>query len=288
MRSAVSRRLTALVKTALTRAASPDKNVTCRVAGVDAVVEHLNHGCRLQHLAILPLNCGTSWTIGPWGDRSKNGLLDVLSRAFRSRNEAVVRNELQKYFHSMRKTSSESAAETLGYPCTGSASTQPFWVTPKPWDNHSLSWWINTYPHQVVENRKANNLVIPRTSSQEIMNYSRLHSSQSHINQYIHLAQSVASTGLSFDTNNLPDVEVMRQEDGWVWVNGWDGNHRTAVAAALGYDVGVFRITATVPDSVQEWTHVLDGLYSVEDAKALVERMVNGCMVTRSGIVGIH
>jgi hypothetical protein len=150
-------------------------------------------------------------------------------------------------------------------------------VNPKPWDLWPITWWLNDYPEAVTKNRRANGLCIPAGSSEDIMKFNREESGPSHARQYKKLLDSVQSSGFTWEINNLPDVEIFKHQENWFWVNGWDGNHRIALAAALGFTHGLFWVTNAVDDPVESWTHVQDGLYSVDDAEALVSDMIRGC-----------
>jgi hypothetical protein len=175
-------------------------------------------------------------------------------------------------------TGCKNAAEKLGIDTEATLlSEYPAWAAVNPWDSQNMKENFIQFPHAVKRNRSANGLSIETNDPEEIMRIDQDLSLPSHAMQYSTLTEKIKKNGLRYgDRYGYVTAEILVKNDKVRWKPGGEGNHRAAVAAALGYESIPVLVTKVIhAGDIKFWPNVLNGSFSESSAKIIFENIFN-------------
>jgi len=164
----------------------------------------------------------------------------------------------------------KNAAEYLNieYDLGDKISNFPWWAAVNPWDNRNFEDQLKYYPIEVKKNRAKNGMRILSDDPYEIVRDDIENSLPSHTQQYVKLIKLIKKNGFKYGNEfGYVAVELFINNNKYCWKIGDEGNHRSVVAAALGFKKIPAIITKIIRlDEIDYWPNVINGLFSKEQA----------------------
>jgi hypothetical protein len=156
-------------------------------------------------------------------------------------------------------------------------SNYPAWSLVLPWDVEDIEHKFHSYPASVKKNRLNNGFRIDSKDPIRIMEQDRLNSIDSHVKQFTKLLDSIDKNGLLQGKKyGYISAIILIDGDDWRWIIGGEGNHRTVVAASIGYkelDVVVEKVVRK--EDSKWWPNVYNGLYTITQAEKVFDDIFN-------------
>ena len=160
----------------------------------------------------------------------------------------------------------------------GNIKDYPWWAAVNPWDNKTFEYELKSMPYAVKRDRAKNGHMILSNDPIEIMKEDS-ESYQSHARQYTDLTKRIIKNGFRYgNTYGFVTAELFVVKNKFRWKIGDEGNHRAAVAAALGIKQIPVLVTKIIRiEELEYWPNVVNGsfnnhqptkiFYSIFDAK---------------------
>ncbi len=150
-------------------------------------------------------------------------------------------------------------------------SHYPWWAEVNPWDNTSFDEQVKYYPEEVKKNREKNGMTFTTNDPNEIINQGVEDSVRSHAMQYAKLTEKIKKNGFKHGGNyGYITAEIFIKKNEMRWKPGREGNHRTAIVAALGYKSIPVLINKIIKlDDLEYWPNVMRGTFSANQAKQI-------------------
>jgi hypothetical protein len=144
----------------------------------------------------------------------------------------------------------------------------PWWAEVKPWDNRTLDNMLKYSAYDVKRNRAKNGMHILSDDPYEIMKDNFENSLSSHSMQYAKLTEQIKNNGFKYggDYGHI-NAEIFIANNMMRWKPGGEGNHRVAVATALGFKSIPVLVTKIIRlDELEYWPNVLNGSFNKDQA----------------------
>jgi len=147
-------------------------------------------------------------------------------------------------------------------------NSYPWWAAVNPWDNRTFDYMLKFHPIEVKKDRLKNGMKILSNDPYEIMEENEQRSLKSHAKQYAKLTEEIKEKGFKYGNDFgyvLAELFILNNE--FRWKIGGEGNHRAAVAVALGIKkipVVVNKIIRL--DEIQYWPNVANGIFTKDQA----------------------
>ena len=167
-------------------------------------------------------------------------------------------------------TTYKNAAEFLDidFEQSGNLKSYPWWAEVNPWDNYTFDDEIKHYPNDVKKNRASNGMNILSNDPDEIIIDDFENSLPSHAKQYSKLVKKIKDNNFKYgDDYGYVAAEILISNNELRWKPGRDGNHRVAVASALGFKTIPVLITKIIRlDELEYWPNVMNGSFNSNQA----------------------
>jgi hypothetical protein len=184
-----------------------------------------------------------------------------------------ILNTLEEYYSFMKF---KNAAHSLNIDSCDNDNIKdyPWWALVNPWDSSTFEDVINEYPYEIKRNRANNGLKILSNDPNKIIKENFENGWSSHARQYVNLLNKIKHHGLKFgseidlfeDYGHI-SAEILVANKKIRWKPGKEGNHRLAVAAALGYKKIPALVTKIIRfDELEYWPNVINGTFTNEQA----------------------
>jgi len=156
------------------------------------------------------------------------------------------------------------------------ANSLPIWSYCRPWDNKSPIDKFISYPREISKNRLGRDNVL-RTHSDLIHYESCNKDATYHYEKFLKI-KSLVEKNTFIDSYPLPSVDILENKYGEKkWRVASNGNHRAVVAYYNGECGYLARVEDHVnEEAIEEWPNVINGSYSVRDAKKIFNDIFNG------------
>ena len=181
-----------------------------------------------------------------------------------------ILNTLRDYRSVMK---CENAAFSLNIDSFEDSDIKKFswWNEIYPWDDISFEENEKNYPYQVKRNRWQNGMKILSNDPKKILEEDFKNSLDSHTKQYVNLLNDIMKQGVKFGSKyGYITAEIFISKNKFCWKPGTEGNHRTAVCAALGLKKIPVLITRVIRlDELEYWPNVIKGRFSKDQAKKI-------------------
>jgi len=152
----------------------------------------------------------------------------------------------------------------------------PAWAIVFPWDPVSLDEKQNLFPIAVKRNRADHGLVIHSDDPTEIMRINEESSLISHAEQYAKLTDQIKNGFKHGGEYGYVKAEILVDGEQVRWKPGGDGNHRVAVAAALGLERIPVLITKVIRiDEARYWPNVMNHDFDQTYAEHVFRQLFN-------------
>ncbi len=153
----------------------------------------------------------------------------------------------------------------------------PWWTQVNPWDMDTFENKLKYYPLSVKRDRLKNGMKIKSIHPNDIMEEDLKYSLPSHAKQYADLTEKIKYNG--FKTGSVYgyiNAEIFCVDNKYVWKPGGEGNHRLAVAAALGIKKIPVIVTKIVRlEDIEYWPNVERGLFTKDQATKVFYSVFN-------------
>lgn len=153
----------------------------------------------------------------------------------------------------------------------------PAWAFVLPWDKLSIEEKFESYPDSFYRNRSSNGLTFEnRSRSSVIKTMYSLKSLESKVNQMQKIFENIKCNGFK-KSSDLPNINVLVDENEWRWSMGDAGNHRAFVCSVLDFEKFEVRVSSIIyKKEVNSWKNVKNGTYSIEEAEYIFDSYFNG------------
>ncbi len=150
----------------------------------------------------------------------------------------------------------------------GNLENYPWWAEVNPWDSHTFEDQIKSFPNEVKNNREVNGMRITSNDPEEIIRNDLENSLPSHATQYTKLTWQIKKNGFKYGGNHgYVTAEVFISNNKIRWKPGREGNHRVAVASALGLKAIPVLIKKIIRiDELEYWPNVVNGIFNKDQA----------------------
>ncbi|MDA8612555.1 hypothetical protein N9L10_01180 [Candidatus Pelagibacter bacterium] len=147
----------------------------------------------------------------------------------------------------------------------------PWWAIVHPWDDYTFEDKIKNYPYDIKRNREKNGMHIASSDPNIIIKENYENSWPSHAKQYVNLINKIKEHGFQYGSEyGYVSAEIFIEKNKLCWKPGAEGNHRMAVAAALGFKNIPVLVTKIIRlDELEYWPNVVKGLFSKDQAKKI-------------------
>jgi len=213
-----------------------------------------------------------------WFDMSQNSLdppIFAIKNALQKKLKGVdlYSNILSSLEHQQKLTIYKSAAEALDIESFSNTKLKdyPWWAIVNPWDNLTFEDKMKSFPNEIKRNRASNGMHILSNDPDEIIKEDLKNSLPSHTNQYVKLLKQIKNNGFKYGNKyGYVTAEIFIADNELRWKPGSEGNHRVAVAAALGIKTIPVLITKIIRlKELEYWPNVINGCFSKEQARKI-------------------
>lgn len=209
-----------------------------------------------------PLNKGIGLSRLSFSPNSVHPFMVAVTAGFtNSEPKKIIKQILQKYYSTVTPT---SLAEFVGLPKDSALSLIEPWCQVHPWVDQSFSERKKIKSNgKYIRNGYWYGWNRSGPTSEEMID--------NEVSRIYEVMRSIQKNGFKADIRK-PDgvtrvVILWRSESDWRWFV-LHGDHRTAVAAAMGYKMIPIRIEQFVDEQdVEFWPNVINGTYTIEEAR---------------------
>tara|TARA_B100001093_G_scaffold40631_1_gene34531 strand:- start:1067 stop:1984 length:918 start_codon:yes stop_codon:yes gene_type:complete len=153
----------------------------------------------------------------------------------------------------------------------------PFWAEVKPWDNRTLDNMVRHHPNEVKKDRAKHGKYFLSDDPHKIMKDDFENLAYSHSIQYAKLIEQIKNDGFKYGGDyGYVNAEIFIANNMMRWKPGGDGNHRVAVASALGFKYIPVLVTKIIRlDEIEYWPNVINGSFNKDQATKIFYNIFN-------------
>lgn len=189
------------------------------------------------------------------------------------KNEELLNNIAKNLKECYYIVKLKDAAETLNIKTLQDSYIKkyPWWATVYPWENYSFEEKKKNFPFDVKKNREINGMFISTNNPDEIIRKNYEDGWLSHAKQYVYLLNQIKKNGFNYGSKyGYINAEIFIDNNMFRWKPGLEGNHRTTIAAALGFKEIPVLVTKIIRiEDLEYWPNVVKGYFDKEQAKKI-------------------